>query len=75
MKLEQEAFERAKDSLRKCSTPHGLYASGGKHGYTMVFARDSMISLIGASAVDRMSEFKQQFRLSLETLGKNQSET
>ncbi len=75
MQLKEEAFEKAKASLRKCSTRHGLYASPPPKGYTMVFARDSMIALIGASTVDREKEFKQQFKLSLETLGKNQSKT
>ncbi len=75
MKIEEQAVEKAKVALRKCSTPHGMHASGGKDGYNMVFSRDSMIGLIGASVVDTDREFKNQFRLSLEILGKHQSQT
>ena len=42
----EEAKEKAQETLKICSTKNGLYASGGKNGYTSVWARDSMISLI-----------------------------
>lgn len=67
-----ECYEKAKDTIKKCSTKNGLYASGGKDGYKGVWARDSMISLIGASS-DKDSLFKTQFRKSLITLAKHQS--
>ncbi|MBI3623046.1 hypothetical protein HY212_03125 [Candidatus Pacearchaeota archaeon] len=70
--ITQEAYEKAKAALRRCATSRGLYASGGKNGYKGVWARDSMISLIGAST-DRDSLFKEQFKKSLLTLGKYQS--
>lgn len=67
-----EAYEKAKVTLKRCSTSRGLYASGGKEGYKGVWARDSMISLIGAST-DEDKLFKKQFKKSLMTLGKYQS--
>jgi glycogen debranching enzyme len=68
-KIIDEAYEKAKETLRKCATSHGLFASGGKNGYKGVWARDSMISLIGAST-DKDALFKDQFKKSLLTLGK-----
>jgi glycogen debranching enzyme len=65
-----ECYAKAKSVIRVCATKHGLYASGGKGGYNAVWARDSMISLIGASS---SGEFKNIFRQSLEVLGKHQS--
>ena len=44
--LIEDAKENAIKVLEICSTKNGLYASGGKNGYTSVWARDSMISLI-----------------------------
>jgi len=72
----EEAYEKAKQVLKICSTPNGLYASGGKSGYKGVWARDSMISLIGASsAVKNDNNFvKEQFEKSLITLAKYQGE-
>jgi glycogen debranching enzyme len=75
MEIEEQAFEKAKVALKKCATPHGMHASGGRDGYNMVFSRDSMIGLIGVSVVDSKKEFKNQFRLSLNVLGKYQSKT
>ncbi|MBW2981616.1 hypothetical protein KY343_01925 [Candidatus Woesearchaeota archaeon] len=65
-----ECYEKAKEVIRQCSTKHGLFASAGKRGYNAIWARDSMISLIGASLV---KEFKDQFKKSLITLGDHQS--
>src|SRR3989338_2486608 len=72
----EEAYEKAKQVLKICSTPNGLYASGCKSGYKGVWARDSMISLIGASsAVKNDNNFvKEQFEKSLITLAKYQGE-
>jgi glycogen debranching enzyme len=67
-----ECYEKAKETLKECSTKNGLYASGGKDGYRGVWARDSMISLIGASS-DNDKFIKSQFRKSLVTLAKFQS--
>lgn len=73
MELTEEAFGRAKAVLGSCSTPHGMHASAGPRGYNSVWARDSMIGLIGASAADGQGEFKQQFRLTLSILRIKQS--
>jgi glycogen debranching enzyme len=69
--LVQTAPEKACEVLETCSTKNGLYASGGADGYNSVWARDSMISLIGATA--HTKEFKNVFSKSLSTLAKHQS--
>lgn len=68
----EECYEKAKNAIKLCSTKNGLYASGGKKGYAGVWARDSMITLIGASS-DKNKLFKEQFKKSLITLAKYQS--
>lgn len=68
-----EAVLRAKETMMFCSTPNGTFASGGKDGYDSVFARDSMIGLIGTSCYDEEHEFKIQFASTLNTLAKHQS--
>ncbi len=73
MGQQEEALKRARIALQKCSTPHGMHASGGRGGYNMVFSRDSMIGLIGASVADPEKQFKTQFSITLETLVRNQS--
>ncbi len=70
----EEAYEKAKQVIKACSTKNGLYASGGKHGYKGVWSRDSMITLIGAST-DSDPLFKNQFKKSLQTLKKHQSKS
>lgn len=72
MDLIDICYERAIDALRKCSTPHGLFASAGIKGYNAVWARDSMISMIGASLLKEKS-FKETFKQSIITLEENQS--
>jgi glycogen debranching enzyme len=73
MTLVEEAIPRAKETLMFCSTPDGMFASGGKGGYDSIFARDSMIGLIGASCYDWKHEFRIQFATTLNTLAKHQS--
>jgi len=68
-----KAYKKAIETLKLCSTKHGLYASGGKKGYKGVWARDSMITLIGAS-VSKNDFIQEQFKKSLITLAKYQSE-
>jgi len=71
-----KAYERAKEVLKLCATRNGFYASAGKDGYNAVWARDSMISSLGACLVDdsRYKKlFKKTFMKSLKTLAKNQS--
>ncbi|MFH1696662.1 MAG: amylo-alpha-1,6-glucosidase [Candidatus Diapherotrites archaeon] len=71
MELIDEAAERAEGVIEKCSTPNGLYASGARGGYTSVWARDSMITLLGASLCG--DRFKKVYKNSLGTLAKHQS--
>ena len=68
-----KCYERAKYVIRRCSTKHGLFASAGKGGYDAIWARDSMISFLGASLA-KGNLFKDTFRQSLITLSKNQSQ-
>jgi len=71
----EEAYLKAIDVLKKCSSVNGLYASGVENGYDAVWARDSMISLIGGSlSKEYGEEFKKVFERSLNTLAKHQSE-
>jgi glycogen debranching enzyme len=69
--LIETARQKAVEVLRICSTKNGLYASGGKKGYASVWARDSMISMIGAS--HDSGQFRKVFEKSLETLALHQS--
>ncbi len=69
--IAETAAEKATEALRSCVTPHGMYASGGKKGYTQVWSRDSNVSMIGASL--HTAEFKKAFSKSLETLASRQS--
>ncbi len=67
-----ECYEKAKEVIKLCSTKHGLFASGGKRGYDAVWARDSMISFLGASLI-KDTLFKSTFKKSLILLANNQS--
>ena len=72
LKMMDRCYERAKEVIRACSTKHGLFASAGEKGYDAIWARDSMISFLGASLV-KDPLFKNTFKQSLITLAKNQS--
>ncbi|MFA5259428.1 MAG: amylo-alpha-1,6-glucosidase [Candidatus Pacearchaeota archaeon] len=65
-------YEKAKEVIKACSTPYGLFASGTKDGYNAVWSRDSMISLIGASVSEEKS-FREVFKQSIVTLMENQA--
>ena len=69
MNVIKEAYESAIKVLEKCSTPHGFHAAFP--GYDAVWARDSMITSLGASLIEK---FGETFRQSLITLANNQSE-
>lgn len=71
----KEAYEKAKKVINICSTKYGLFASGGKNGYKGVWARDSVISFLGASLIEGKDKekFKNVFKKSLIVLGKKQS--
>src|SRR3989344_5817819 len=65
----KEAYEKAILVLEKCATPHGFHAAFP--GYKGVWARDSMITSLGASLLD--NKFKDVFKQSLITLANHQS--
>lgn len=69
--LTEEAYKNAIKVLEHCVRPVGFFASGLPGGYEAVWARDSMITSLGASLAGE--RFKKVFRKSLELLGKNQS--
>lgn len=71
MELTKEVYNKAITVLEHCSKPSGFYASGLKGGYEGLWARDSMITSLGASLADK--KFKNPFQKSLELLSKNQS--
>ncbi|MFH0951337.1 MAG: amylo-alpha-1,6-glucosidase, partial [bacterium] len=66
-----KAYNKAIEVLVHCAKPSGFYASGLKHGYEATWARDSMITALGASLVG--NKFKQTIKKSLDLLAKNQS--
>lgn len=70
MELIDECYNRSIECIRLCSTPHGLFASAGKDGYDAVWSRDSMITMLGASLVDK--EFKEVFKNSIIILSQGQ---
>lgn len=73
IKLINEAAEKAKEILRKCSTPFGFRASGLAAGYPQIWARDSMATFLGAYASGE-ADLIQTGRTSLLTLGSYQDE-
>ncbi len=68
----EEARERALDVLHRCSTDLGFKASATEQGYPHVWARDSMITALGACASGE-SRCIRAFRQSLDTLQTHQS--
>lgn len=72
MNTTQQAYKKAQDVLKQCSKKTAFYASGLKGGYEATWARDSMITSLGASLVGQ--DFKQVFKKSLNLLTKNQSD-
>lgn len=67
-----EAEARARDVLARCVTPLGLRASATDLGYSEVWTRDAMISLLGISAAG-LEDLVPAMRASLETLTSHQS--
>lgn len=65
-----KCYQEAVETLRSCSTPHGLFASGPPNGYDSVWARDSSIAFLGAYLEPK---FKKQMELTIKTLSKYQS--
>lgn len=71
MKILEEAYNKAIIVLEHCARSFGFNASGLKGGYEGLWARDSMITSLGASFID--TKFKAPFQKSLELLSKHQS--
>ncbi|MFH1412496.1 MAG: amylo-alpha-1,6-glucosidase [bacterium] len=71
MDILEKAYSKAIEVLDHCAKPSGFYASGLPGGYEATWARDSMITSLGASLVD--DKFKTAIKKSLDLLGKNQS--
>jgi glycogen debranching enzyme len=70
--LIEEAYHRALEVLERCVTPYGFRAAGAPPGYPQVWARDSVITGLGA-ALTGNSDLLGVFRASLDTLGSYQS--
>jgi len=70
----ERCYNKAIEVLRENSTKNGLFASGGIKGYNAIWARDSVISFLGASLV-KDEKLKQTFKNSLITLANHQSKT
>ncbi|MDP3991220.1 MAG: glycoside hydrolase 100 family protein [Candidatus Nealsonbacteria bacterium] len=67
----QTAYQKAIRVIEHCQKPTGFYASGLPGGYEATWARDSIITSLGASLVG--TKFEIPFRKSLELLAKHQS--
>ncbi len=68
-----EARDRAVEVLRRCSHVLGFKASALARGYPHIWARDSVITALGAALCDD-PQLMIAFRSSLHTLGEFQSE-
>jgi glycogen debranching enzyme len=71
--LVEVAYQQAVEILRQCSTETGMKASVQRAGYPLVYARDSMITLLGAALVPD-DEFRSDYQRSLDTLGELQTD-
>ena len=67
-----EAFERAKGVLDRCSTPNGIFASPTK--YNAVYARDALIASLGG-LVSGEERFVRRWFKTMDTLMDRQSST
>jgi hypothetical protein len=47
----ESVYSSAIETLRRCCCPYGLKASGQLSGHRLIWARDSMISLLGARLI------------------------
>ena len=70
--LLKETRQRAIEILQHCVTPSGFRASSLAAGYPQIWARDSMITFLGASVVGD-SNMLAAGRASLETMSAHQS--
>ncbi|PIR89588.1 MAG: hypothetical protein COU07_01680 [Candidatus Harrisonbacteria bacterium CG10_big_fil_rev_8_21_14_0_10_40_38] len=69
--LIHEGYDASLVVLRACVRAKGFFASGLPGGYEAVWARDSMITSLGAASSG--DEFKKTFEKSIDTLSKKQS--
>lgn len=67
----QDGYQQALVVLRHCARPSGWFASGLPGGYAGLWARDSMITSLGASLAG--ADYKKTFQASLSLLSKYQS--
>jgi glycogen debranching enzyme len=72
MDITKLAYNKAIEVITACSKSTGLYASGLPGGYEATWARDSMITTLGASLVG--NKFKDVIAKSIALLAKNQTE-
>ncbi|MDP3900509.1 MAG: amylo-alpha-1,6-glucosidase [bacterium] len=72
MSITKKAHDKAIEVITVCERPQGFHASGLKGGYDATWARDSMITSLGAATVG--DKFKKTFAASIALLSKNQSE-
>jgi len=70
--LLKQAHQQASEILHACATPFGFRASGLLAGYPQIWARDSMITFLGAAATGD-PELLAAGRASLETMSAHQS--
>lgn len=68
----KEAHNKAIEVIYACKKKTGFYASGLNGGYEATWARDSIITALGASLVD--TKFKSVFKRSINLLKKWQTE-
>jgi len=68
----QAAQQDAIESVRRCMTSEGFKASGAATGYTQVWTRDSMLSLLGLSLAGDV-EINQAIKTTLQTIAAHQT--
>ena len=71
--MTHEAYEHALEILRQCAIDSGMKGSVDRTGYPLIYARDSMITLLGAALVPG-EEFRPAYRASLEVLNALQTD-
>jgi hypothetical protein len=71
MDIKKEAYDKAIEVLEKCITPMGFTAANPS--YQAIWSRDSMITSLGASLVNKPA-LKDAFKKSLNTLAEKQSD-
>lgn len=71
-KLCDEAYEKAVNVLHECIDRSGIKASAKKDGYPQIWARDSMITLLGAS-LSGDEKIIKSLKASINTLRNNQT--